>query len=245
MRRPVPKIIDFDNRDPARHQLYPMPLPHGPRVIAITDGLITNMLLTDGAHTQTSLNGFVPHIEKAVTDLYHAMLSEPLPGITLNGQLKYRPGIVYDLFLHDRMNGGAADVTEAALAEFLFDEQQSAGEQDVCALVLATMPLASFLRGKDDADLWLRRSHLKRGCRRLGAENPYSNPHPVIRGVTIAPGDWALPEFGCAGESGGRFWQQVDNCFKHGYSGCLIMDVLQPWNVKGNQFQLIREEDSI
>lgn len=245
MRRPVPQIIEFDNRDPDRHQLYPMLMPHGPRVIAVTTGLKTELWLTDGKKTLTSLTGFVPQIEKAVSDLYHAMLSEPLPGITENGQLKYRPGIVYDLILHDRTGGGEADVTEAALAEFLFDETAAADDDTVCALVLATLPKSSFEAGKDDADLWLRRSHLRRGCRRLGAENPYANPHPIIRCVTIAPGDWAFPELGCGGETAGRFWVQVDNCFKHGYKGCLVMDVLQPWNVRGNHFQFIREEDSI
>lgn len=245
MQRPVPQIRKFDDRDPARHTLYPMPLPHGPRVVAITDGLATNVLLTNGSHTTTSLNGFAPRIEQAITDLYHAMLAEPQPGITVNGQLKYRPGIVFDMILHDRRNGGAADITEKALADFLFDESLVADDDALCALVLATVPLEAFKRGRDTVDLWCRRSHVKRGCRRLGSENVHANPHPLIRTVTLAPGDWSAPEMGCAGEKGGRFWLQVSNCFMNNYAGCLIMDVMQPWNVAGDHYQLIAEQDAI
>lgn len=245
MRRPVPRIFKFDDRDPGKHVLYPMPLPHGPRVIAVTDGLSTNVLLTDGTQTTTSLNGFVPHIETAITALYNVMLSEPQPGITESGLLKYRPGMVYDLVLHDRRGCGDAKLTEAALDEWLFDESLTADEEAVCALVLAAVPVEAYKRGKDDCDLWLRRSHVKRGCQRLGMNNTGINPYPVLRALAIAPPSWSTPDSGCAGQSGEAFWRQVDNCFKHDYLGCLIVDVMQPWNVKGNHFQLIREEDSI
>lgn len=245
MKKQIPRILPFDNRDPDKHVLYPMPMPAGVRVIATVHGRSVDIFTAGSTQTTSSIRGFAPHIENALADLCEAMLSEPLPGVTENGKLKYASGVAFDMILHDRGEDGSADKTNAALDEWAFDDEWPVDPAATCALVLATMPVSSLNRGHDDVDLWLRRSHLMRGCMRIGMANPYANPHPILRPATLAPESWASPNMGCAGRPGRIFWQQVDNCFKRGYVGCLVVDVMQPWSVRGDHYQLITEEDFI
>lgn len=245
MRHFIPRVLRFDNRNPDSTPLYPMPLPAGMRVVGVVNGNDVKMYSTNGVNTNGDITGFAPTIESTLRQLHEAMLSEPLPGITENGKLKYRPGMAFDLILHDRHGNGAADKVLAAFDDWCVDEEWPVKHEDVCALVLAAMPLQAFMDGRDTCDIWMRRSHVMRGCMRLGMANIYANPHPTIRPATMAPDSWASPAYGCAGRSGKMFWQQVENCFKHGYVGCLIVDVMQPWDYRGNAFQLITEEDYI
>lgn len=251
MSKPVPRIYPFDNRCPDKVALYPMPLPDGVRCIATVtrkEGATHNdvsIVTVTGGNTANNITGFAPHIESTLDELYGVMMSEPMPGVTVNGQQKYFPGVVFDLILHDRHGNGSGALTQAALGEWVLDDEWPVDSNVVCALALATLPLTSFVRGLDDCDLWLRRSHLMRGCIRLGMANPHANPHPTIRPATLAPENWASPAYGRAATCGIVFWTQVENCFKHGYAGCLVMDVMQPWSVRGNHYQLITEEDFI
>lgn len=245
MRKKIPRVLRFDNRDPDKNVLYPMPMPSGMRVIAVATESGVRIYSTNAAGTNGDITGFAPSIERVTHNLYHSMLDEPCPGITQNGFVKYKPGIVFDMILHDRNAGGSSAAVESAFDDWCIDPEWPISSSDVCALVLAAMPLDNFNNGRDVYDLWQRRAHVMRGCMRLGMANPYANPHPMIRPATLAPTDWAAPAFGVAGNSGPRFWKQVENCFKNGYVGCLVVDVMQPWDVSGNAFQLITEEDFI
>jgi len=251
MRKPVPRFLPFDNRDPDKTALYPMPLPDGIRCVAVVSrkaGAEHNdvaVWAVGDSSTTHCITGFAPHIETAVDELYGVMMSEPLPGVTVNGQQKYFPGVVFDLILHDRHGEGSGTRTRAALEDWELDDEWPVSSDIVCALALATLPLTAFNNGLDDCDLWMRRSHLMRGCTRIGMANPHANPHPTIRPATLAPESWSSPAYGRAGTNGVTFWTQVDNCFKKGYAGCLVVDVMQPWSVRGNHYQIITEEDFI
>lgn len=243
MRKPIPRVLAFDNRNPEKVALYPMPMPDGMRVIAVSTEAGVKMYSTNAVSTNGDISGFAPSIEDVVSELHAAMLEEPSPGITQDGFLRYKPGMVFDMILHDRHGHGAGAKVQEAFDAWCFDEDWPVSSEDVCAFVLTAMPIEAFNKGRDVYDLWLRRAHVMRGCMRIGMANPYTNPHPTIRPMTVAPNDWAAPAYGCAGQGGLRFWKQVENCFQHGYAGCLIIDVMQPWDVRGNAFQLIKEED--
>jgi hypothetical protein len=245
MRKPIPRVLAFDNRNPDKVVLYPMPMPEGMRVIAVSTASGVKIYSTNAVSTNGEITGFAPSIERVVAELHQAMLSEPSPGMTQDGFLKYKPGMVFDMILHDRTGHGSATKTIAAFDSWCFDEEWPVPSADVCAFVMAALPIEAFEKGRDVYDLWQRRAHVMRGCMRLGMANPYAHPHPAIRPMTMAPDNWASPAFGCAGRGGKMFWNQVENCFKNGYVGCLVIDVMQPWDVRGNAFQVIKEEDFI
>lgn len=246
MKKPVPRFVRFDNRSPDKVPLYPFPLPQGVRAVATTNGTSVDIYDATSGSTGSSLKGFVPHIEQAIVDLYHALYSEPDPRYTQNGEQVVFPMHAFDIIIHDRDNGGSGDTTNRLLSEWAFDDEWPAPPEAVCAVILAHMPAENLSRGSDTVDLWQRRAHLKRGLIRIGMCNPYSNPRPILRYNPIAPDSWdsAFTE-GCAGRNRDMFWRQVDNCFVNGYVGCLVIDVWQPWSVKGDAFQLINEEDLI
>lgn len=240
MKLDLAKIVPFDNRSPDKNQLYPFPFPDGIRAVIITNGSTgkTEMYHEDGS----LLTDFVPHIIDTATKLYDAMMSEPQTGITVLGQQKYFPGIAFDVILHDRAGRGSAEKTLAAYDDYLF-EGYPVSSKDTAAVVLATVPIAAFNRGKDDVDIWLRRAHLKRGLTSIGMGNIYANPHPIMYPLAIAPLDWARPEMGVAGSTARPFWKQVDNCMVDGYKGCLVVDVYQPYGSNNGAFQLINEDN--
>jgi hypothetical protein len=246
MKVSVPRFISFDQRDPDNVPLYPFPLPEGERVVALTNGTTIDMYSVSGNVTSTRINGFVPHIEAALLELYSALYSENDPRYTVNGEQVVFPLHAFDMMLHDRGDDGRGKKTIGLLSGWFFDDEWPAPPEAVCAVVLAHLPGDLFRKGSDTVDIWQRRAHLKRALVKIGMANPYANPRPILRYNPIAPEDWDLfQKEGCAGRNKKFFWQQVDNCFKKGYQACLIIDVWQPWSSKSNAFQLITEEDSI
>lgn len=246
MKKPVPRFYRFDGRSPDKVVLYPFPLPKGVRAIGVTNGTSVDIYDATTGNTTSKLNGFAPHIESALVELYLAMYSEPDKRYTLNGRQVVFPYHVFDMIIHDRDGSGAGVITDKLLAEWSFDDEWPAPPEAVCALILANLPRTEFERGADTVDLWQRRAHLKRGLAKIGILNMYANPRPVLRHTTIAPESWeGVFKEGCAGRGSPEFWQQVDNCFEHGYTGCLVMDVWQPWGVRNDAFQLIDDEDRI
>lgn len=247
MKSPVPRFVSFDNRSPDKTPLYPFPLPVGERAVAVTDGTIIKLYSAATGVTSSSLNGFVPHIEEALRDLYSALYSVPDKRWTRDGEQVVFPLHAFDLILHDRAHGSNGEVTKKALAEWSFDDEWPAPPAGTCATILSHLDAEAFQRGSDKVDLWQRRAELKRALVKIGMANPYSNPMPVLRYNPIAPDFWdkAYALEGCAGRDSVMFWRQVDNCFMNGFKGCLVIDVWQPWSVKGNAFQLITEEDLI
>lgn len=246
MKKSVPTFLRFDQRDPDKVPLYPFPLPAGERVVALTDGTFVDIYVVHHNVTSSKINGFVPHIEGAVKELYSALYSEPNPRFTVDGEQVVFPVHAFDMMMHDRVDDGRGDKTNNLLSQWTFDDEWPAPAEDICATVLSHLPCDLFMKGSDTIDIWQRRAHLKRGLVKIGMANPYANPRPVLRYHPIAPEDWDLfQQEGCAGRDRVRFWQQVDSCFKKGYAACLIVDVWQPWSAKGNAFQLITEEDSI
>lgn len=245
MKKPIARILPFDNRHPDKDLLYPFPLPQGIRAIVTTDGTTTKVFCTTACQVDSNITGFAPHIEEAIAKLYEAMLSEPLPGITVNGTQMYFPGMVFDIIMHDREGSGSAKNTNIAYADWAIEDWPVSAKQ-TCAVILSCVPKAAFDKGTDTIDLWMRRSHVSRGLTRMGFANPYAEPRPILRPLTVAPDDWKFPMFGCAARTAKHgFWKQVDNCFQRDFKGCLIVDVVQPWSVSGNAFQLITEDDLI
>lgn len=245
LNKPIPRIVQFDERDPDKVNLYPFPYPDGVRCIAITDGNSIKIYDASSGYATVSITGFVPAVEQALMDLYMAIYSEPAPGYTHAGKLLVNPQHVFDIILFDKDNGGAGSTTNKLLDDWCFDPEWPAPANAVCALVITHMPYTSFTQGRDTVDLWDRRASLKRGLVKIGMANPYANPSPLLRFMTIAPDHWDWPLQGCAGRPMSYFWRQVQNCFDRGYKGCLVLDVWQPWAVKSDAFQLITEEDVI
>lgn len=245
IRKPIPPIKRFDERDPNKVPLYPFPWPNGLRCIAITNGKTVNLYECASGKTDTLLDGFAPHIEEALCQLYSSLYSEPDRRYTRNGVQVTFPMHAFDLMLFDRGNGGHADNTNQHLDEWLIDPDWPVSPKVTCALVITHMPAELFMRGSDVVDLWQRRADLHRALGRLGMTNPYATPAPVLQHMTIAPLNWDRPMLGNAGNDSTRFWNQVNNCFSHGYAGCMVIDVWQPWAVNGDAFQLITEEDVI
>lgn len=243
--KPIPRICAFDGRNPDNHSLYPFPWPAGERVIAVTNGTDLYMYDTSYGRTGADMCGFAPGVEDALKELYFSLYSEPNPRFTRNGVQVNFPHHAFDIVLYDKDNGGSADRMRSLLDEWSFDPDWPAPREAVAAIILCHMPLDHFLRGADTIDIWQRRADLKRALIRIGAANPYSTPSPILRFPVIAPHSWDWPLQGCAGSSSTRFWVQVQNCFDAGFGGCLVVDVFQPWSVRGDAFQLITSEDAI
>lgn len=247
LRKPIPRFCSFieKNVDTETTPLYPFPCPSGERAIAVTNGEYVSMYETSSGFTGSSLNGFVPHIEDALKELYEAIYSEPDPQFTKNGKRDTSPTHVFDIMLFDRDDGksGRSDKTNKLLDEWSFDPDWPAPETAVCALILSHLPYDMFVKGTDIYDLWQRRAQLKRGLLKIGMNNPYSNPCPILRFTAIAPISWDNPTHATAPMTAKAFWKQVDNCLQGNFAGCMVIDVFQPWSAKGNAFQLITEED--
>lgn len=239
IKKPIPRICAFDERDPDKQSLYPFPYPDGERCIAVTNGEYLHLYETSSGTTGVSLTGFAPHIEDALRSLYHALYAEPDPKRLRDA----KPAHVFDIILFDRDGTGSGANTRKLLDEWSFDPDWPAAPSAVCAQILAHLPYDLFLKGSDAVDLWQRRASLKRALVNIGMANPYSDPAPVLRFMTIAPASWDWPLMGCAAQDRKHFWRQVENCFKRGYKGCLVIDVWQPWAARGDAFQLITEED--
>lgn len=243
--KPVPRIRPFDRRDPDKVTLYPFPWPDGQRVVVVTNGTEVHVYDVAGDATGTSLNGFSLALEDEFRKLYSSLYSEPNPRFTRNGVQVNFPWHAFDAMLYDKDNGGRADKLRSLMSDWCFDPGWPAPAEDVAAMIIAHMPYDHFLRGADTVDMWQRRADLKRALIRMGAANPYSVPSPILRFPVIAPYSWDWPLQGCAGSSRVRFWVQVQNCFDAGFGGCLVVDVWQPWSVRGDAFQLITDEESI
>lgn len=242
MKKPIPRILRFDERDPEKVSLYPFPYPNGERCIVITDGTTLQMYETSSGVTGAQLTGFAPHIEADIKAMHERLCRDMYPRLKPEDPL---PSHAYDIILFDKENGGLSSHTSKALDEWSFDPEWPVSPSVCCAQILTWMPLAHFMRGSDDRDLWMRRAELKRALVSIGMANPYANPCPNLRFMVIAPDHWDWPLQGCAGRNRKMFWRQVQNCFDRGYKGCMVIDVWQAWSVKGDAFQLITEEDVI
>lgn len=242
IKKPVPRILRFDERDPDKQSLYPFPYPNGERCIAIVDGSKLTIFETSSGATGSTLNGFAPHIEDDLKELHQRLCLDAYPKLKAHDPL---PSLTFDLILFDKQNGGHSTLTSKALDEWAFDPDWPVAPSVCCAQILTWMPTSNFLKGSDDQDLWQRRAGLKRALISMGMANPYANPTPNLRFMVIAPDHWDWPLQGCAGRDRRRFWKQVENCFKRGYRGCMVIDVWQSWSASGDAFQLITEEDVI
>lgn len=242
LKKPVPRILRFDERDPDKVSLYPFPYPNGERCIAITNGDTIHIYETSSGHTGSLLDGFAPHIEDDLKALHERICRDQYTKLRAEDPL---PSHAYDIILFDKENGGQSTHTSKALDEWSFDPDWPVSPAVCCAQILTWMPTTSFTKGSDDQDIWQRRSTLKRALVNMGMANPYAHPAPNLRFMVIAPEHWDWPLRGCAAGDRKRFWRQVENCFKRGYRGCMVIDVWQSWSVNSDAFQLITEEDVI
>lgn len=242
LKKPIPRILRFDERDPEKVSLYPFPYPNGERCIVVTNGTTVDVYETSSGQTGVRLNGFAPHIEQDICRLHEVLCRDANPRLRDD---EPRPTHAYDIILFDKDNGGRGNNTANALDEWSFDPDWPVAPSVTCAQILTWMPLQRFLMGSDEQDLWQRRASLKRGLVAIGMANPYANPCPNLRFMVIAPDSWDWPLQGCAGRDRKMFWRQVENCFEDGYKGCMVLDVWQAWSVRGDAFQLITEEDVI
>lgn len=242
MKKPIPRIVQFDDRDPDKSSLYPFPYPNGERCIVITNGTTLQVYETSSGSTGALLTGFAPHIEADIKELHDRICRDVYPKLKVEDHL---PSHAYDIILFDKDNGGTSTHTSKALDEWSFDPEWPVSPSVTCAQIMTWMPTTSFMRGSDDQDLWQRRATLKRALVNMGMANPYTIPGHNLRFMVIAPDHWDWPLQGCAGSDRKRFWRQVENCFKRGYRGCIVIDVWQAWSVNGDAFQLITEEDVI
>lgn len=230
----LPKLCEFDYRDPATNPLYPFPLPNGIRaLISVNTETRAATVVTESGD---DLTGWCSELEEAAVTVAAKTLEESMGA---------SPELCLDSVIYDRGHGGGGgggEYVKRSVADFL-DDDWPALRGMVAALVLASVPADAASIGADTVSLWSRRMMLQRGLIRAGAGNPYRNPQPIIRHTTLAPETWDQPSFGCAARSGERLDRQIRNCFRHGYAGCLVMDVNRPWNVSDNIYQLITEDN--
>lgn len=239
----LPKIRPFDQHIIGKETIYIFPRPHGIRALVKTNGTDLSVFTDTGE----DITGFVPEVEAALNTLYSAMLSEPNSKFTTNGVQTKFPDVVFDVIIHDRvtdhMDEGKADNVMAAFEED-WDCLGAPAESGVAkATILSHMFYEEYLNGRCTSDIWMQRAHHKRAIIASGLGIPSWLPSPVLSWLVIAPRTVGHVESGVAAHGAAEAWGMIYNVFKYKYAGVLIIDVWQGWNIRGNAFTYLNEED--
>lgn len=243
MKIQLPRIRPFDQRTIGKEVIFIFPRPHGIRAVFKTNGTDTTVHTENGE----DITGFAPDVEEAMARLYLTMMSEPNPKYTTNGVQTSFPFIVYDVILHDRVTDfkdlGKADNVVAAFE----DDWECLGapvENGIAkATILSHVLYTEYQQGRCSSDIWMQRAHQRRAIIAAGFGIPSHLPSPILSWMVLAPRTVGRIESGVAALEPGEVWTMIYNTFEYSYAGAMIIDVWQGWNVRGNAFTYLNEED--